>query len=103
MDEQCIADIAACIVGGEMIERSKDALDEIYKPGSTESERVSNALEVYGSTKFSEEFKYCIDEIIKVCNGDRPEKLRDIVFERRTTNPFPSVFTLILISFHELL
>ena len=29
MDEQCIADIAACIIGGSLIERSKDALDKI--------------------------------------------------------------------------
>jgi hypothetical protein len=50
MDEQCIADIAACVVGGEPIERSKDALDEIYVPGSTEADRVLSALEVYGAS-----------------------------------------------------
>jgi hypothetical protein len=103
MDEQCIADIAACITGGEMIERAKDALDEIYKLGTAESERVSNALEVYGSEKFAEEFKFCIDEIIKVCNEGKPEKLRDVVFKKRTTNAFPSVFATLLIAFHELI
>ncbi len=103
MDEQCIADIAACIIGGDMIERSKDALDKIYKPEAPESDRVSNALEVYGSAKFAEEFKYCVDEIIKVCNEDRAEKLRDIIFKRRTTNAFPSVFASLLIAFHELI
>ncbi|BAU42819.1 DUF262 domain-containing protein [Leptolyngbya sp. O-77] len=103
MDEQCIADIAVCITSGQMIERSKDALDAIYRLGSPESERVSNALEVYGSEKFTEEFKFCIDEIIKVCNEGKPEKLRDIVFKKRTTNAFPSVFASILIAFHELI
>jgi hypothetical protein len=103
MDEQCIADVCACIVGGDLIERSKDALDEIYTPGSSEAERISDALEIYGSKKFSEEFKYCIDEIIKICNENNSEKLRDIVFKKRTTNAFPSVFAILLIAFHELI
>jgi hypothetical protein len=103
MDEQCIADIAVCIVGGQMIERSKDALDKIYEVGEPEAERVSAAIEVYGSTKFAQEFKYCVDEIIKVCREGKPEKLRNIVFKATTTNPFPSVFATLLIAFHELI
>lgn len=104
MDEQCIADIAACVVGGQLIERSKEALDEIYSVGSATSDRISNALEVYGSKKFSEEFKYCFDEIIKVCTASaKREKLRDIIFAKNTTNAFPSVFAVLLIAFHELI
>ncbi len=103
IDEQCIADIAACIVGGQPIERSKDALDDIYDKRSSESERISSALEVYGSSPFSDEFKFCVDEIINVCNHGKSEKLRDILFARKTTNAFPSVFAVIAIAFHELL
>jgi hypothetical protein len=103
MDEQCIADIAACIVGGQMIERSKDALDKIYQLENSAAEQISNALKIYGDTKFAEEFKYCVDEIIKVCNEDVPEKLRNIIFKTNTTNPFPSVFAILLIAFHELI
>lgn len=103
MDEQCIADIAACIVGDKLIERAKDALDEIYRQGTSESDRVLNALEVYGSSKFSDEFKYCIDEILKVGLSGKPEKLRDIVFKKKTTNAFPSVFAILIIAFHELI
>ncbi|MDY6939066.1 MAG: DUF262 domain-containing protein [Cyanobacteriota bacterium] len=102
MDEQCIADIAACIVGGELIERSKDALDKVYTLKSSESERISNALDVYGSTKLAEEFKYCIDEIIKICSEGKSEKLRTIVFKKKTTNAFPSVFAVLFIAVHEL-
>lgn len=103
MDEQCIADIAACIVGGQLIERSKEALDDIFTAGNGESDRISNALNFYGSEKFSEEFKYCFDEILKICKADgKAEKLRDIVFTKKTTNPFPSVFAILLISVHEL-
>jgi hypothetical protein len=46
---------------------------------------------------------YCIDEILKVCASEKPEKLRDIVFKKRTTNSFPSVFAVLIVAFHELI
>lgn len=103
MDEQSVADIFACIVGGSIIERSKDALDDIYMSGSLESERIANALKVYGANKFAEEFKFCVDEILKVCSQQQPEKLREIVFGKKTTNAFPSVFATLLIAVHEII
>ncbi|GER17414.1 GmrSD restriction endonuclease domain-containing protein [Variovorax boronicumulans] len=102
MDEQCIADIAACIVGGEIIERSKDALDAIYFLSSPESERIENALEVYGKEKFSEEFKYCVDVLLTMCNSGSPTKLREIIY-KKNTNPFPAVFAVLLVAFHEVM
>lgn len=102
LDEQCIADILACIVGGQLIERAKDALDEIYEKGSAESERVLDALEVYGSDKVSDELKFCVAELLKVCDAGTPVKLRDLIFAKTNTNAFPSVFAVILIAFHEL-
>lgn len=62
MDEQCIADIAACIVGGKLIDRSKDALDQIYNNEDEEYSRISSAINVYGEGKFAEEFKFCIQK-----------------------------------------
>ncbi|MCL1552922.1 GmrSD restriction endonuclease domain-containing protein [Xanthomonas nasturtii] len=103
MDEQCIADIAACIVGGRPIERSKEALDEIYTNGSAESIRIQNALDVYGVERFSEEFKFCLDEILKVCSEGRDQKLREIIFKDRNTNSFPAIFAILLIAFHEMI
>ncbi len=103
MDEQCIADIAACLVGGQLIERSKDALDSIYDCNTEESERINNALEIYGAEKFSEEFKYCLDQILEICNARTPAKLRDVIFPKGSTNAFPAVFAIIVIAFHELI
>jgi hypothetical protein len=103
MDEQCIADIAACIIQGDLIERSKDALDEIYDSGTAASKSIGNALDAYGAEKFAAEFKFCIDELLKCCNDGGEEKLRGIIFSRRTTNPFPSVFAIIAIALHELI
>lgn len=103
MDEQCIADIAACVIGGSLITRSKDALDQIYTKGNAEYDRILNSVEVYGESKFSEEFNFCIDGLKSVASATTEEKLRDIVFKRRSTNPFPAVFAALHIAFHELL
>lgn len=102
MDEQCLADIIACISSGTMIERSKDALDELYTRTSPASEQMLNALEIYGRTRVRDEIKFCIDEILKICSDGRDERLRTIVFKNNTTNPFPSMFAVILIAIHDL-
>lgn len=101
MDEQCIADIIAAIVGGELIARSKDALDNIYVDDSTQSKKVLDGLNVYGSDRITEEFKYCIAEIEKVSQSGSGGKLREIIFEKRTTNAFPSIFSALFIAFYE--
>ncbi len=105
MDEQCIADIAACIVAGQLIERSKVELDQVYDPGSQLSTSVLTGLEVYGAQKFSEEFKYCVDEVLRVCQpgAGAGVRLRALLFKTTNTNGFPSVFATVLIAFHELI
>jgi hypothetical protein len=102
MDEQCVADIAASIVTGEMVDRSKDYLDRVYDRDSDTSGRIISALEVYGSDKVANEIKFCIEQISLVCAAGSPIKLRDIVFSKRNTNGFPSVFVVILMAFHAL-
>lgn len=103
MDEQCIADVAACIVGGSLIDRSKVVLDEIYSEDSPEETRIRGALTVYDASKFEDEFKYCIGEILKVCAEGGLVKLRELIFRTNQTNAFPSVFAVILLAFHELI
>jgi hypothetical protein len=105
MDEQCIADIAACVVSGQIIERSKDDLDDAYNPESELSKSILTGLEVYGAQKFGEEFKYCVDEILRVCPSGSGGgiRLRGLLFKKATTNAFPSVFAIVLLAFHELI
>lgn len=103
MDEQCIADIAACIVGGSLIERSKKALDEVYTVGSEASKRTSLSLDAYGADRFSDEIKFCIDEILKIVSASGQKKLRGLIFKQHTTNAFPAVFAVIVIAVHRIL
>lgn len=101
MDEQCIADITASIILGSIIERSRDKLDELYSKDGDSSIQALSALKVYGKEKLCSEFYYCIEQIEKVCSIGTEDKLRNIIFEDRTTNAFPAVFALIFIAFHE--
>ncbi|MBF9073168.1 GmrSD restriction endonuclease domain-containing protein [Streptacidiphilus fuscans] len=103
MDEQCIADIAASVVGGSIVERSKTILDRIYQPGESENERITRCLDGYGAERFAAEFKFCLQEIEVVCGDESIQKLRSILFSKTNTNPFPAVFAILCIAFHEML
>ncbi|MWC00018.1 GmrSD restriction endonuclease domain-containing protein [Agromyces seonyuensis] len=103
MDEQCIADILACVAGGKLIPRSKEALDAVYQSGDPENARLTAALETYGTDAISDEIKYCIDEILKVTHAGTHKKLRSIVFSKKTNNAFAALFATIVIAFHEVL
>lgn len=103
MDEQCLADIAASIIGGKLIDRSKDALDSVYQSDTVDNKRVVEALGVYGDERFRKELKYCIDELLSVCKTGTPKKLRTIIFTKPSTNPFPAVFAILMIALHEAL
>ncbi|UYF96572.1 DUF262 domain-containing protein [Rhodococcus aetherivorans] len=102
-DEQCLSDIAACIVGGQLIRRSKDALDEIYNQGSPENNRMREALAFYGAEKFSEELHYCVEEIQKCCEAEGYTRMRNLLFETPSNNSFSAVFAAIVIAFHRVL
>ena len=102
LDEQCVADITACIVSADPIDRSKEALDLIYESGSEESKRIEAALGAYGQERLSDEFKYCIDEIGKVSDSSG-QKMRSLIFSKKTTNAYPSVFAVIFLAFHDII
>jgi hypothetical protein len=102
LDEQCLADIAASIVGGTIIPRSKEALDEIYRDDSNEGRRLDAALAGYGAEKFAVELKYIVDEIRTLCEVSPQIKLRSLLFGQ-STNSFPALFAVLVIALHELL
>lgn len=103
MDEQCIADVAASVITGSLIARSKDALDEVYRDGSEAGRALESALAGYGSDKFTAEFKYIVDQVRLICTENGVSiKLRNLLFARSSTNPYPAVFAVLAIALHEL-
>lgn len=103
MDEQCIADIAACIIGGQLIDRSRSALDAVYDDVGDELARIQVALEVYGKDKFQEEFRYIIQEIERIVEESEHNRLNEILFRGSNNNAYPAVFAAIFIALHELI
>jgi hypothetical protein len=103
LDEQVIADVAACIISEKPVERSKDTLDGIYDPAEPESAKIASVFSAYGADKLRTEIKYCVETIDTIALSGGPNRtLRSIVFETRTTNPFPTVFSTIFLAIHEL-
>lgn len=103
MDEQVVADIFACVVGGQLIDRSKSALDSIYEPGAAENERIAAALDTYGSQKVSDEVKYCISELLLACSEGEESLLKNILFPKPNNNAFPAVFAGLILALHEII
>src|SRR5271165_2765078 len=99
LDEQVIADVASCIISGKPIERSKDTLDAIYELTNPESTKIAANFAAYGADRLRTEIKYCIETIDTIVS---PHRLRSIVFKTRTTNPFPTVFSTIMLAMHDL-
>ncbi|MBL4731668.1 MAG: DUF262 domain-containing protein [Rhizobiaceae bacterium] len=101
LDEQVIADLIACVVGPELITRSKVTLDELYNSNSKTSSDLASQLEVYGPEKMEDEFKYVLAEIIKMCGSGGEGKLKEILFNKPNSNSFPSIFSFIFLALHE--
>lgn len=102
-DEELVADICACLVLKDYIPREKIVRDRLYDFQAAEFSEINSALQVYTPKKLHDEFVYCTSLIDDVCNRYAAQKLRDIIFKKKTTNPFPSVFASIFLAFHELI
>ncbi|MGQ3282240.1 DUF262 domain-containing protein [Bosea sp. (in: a-proteobacteria)] len=102
LDEQLIADISACILGDDLIERSKEALDDLYNLNSPQSSVINSRLNSYDSTKLAAEIKYCLEVIDKIVASGDAGNLRNLIFDTKTTNSFPTVFSAIFIAVHEI-
>jgi hypothetical protein len=88
------------LVAGEILQRSKAKLDDIYDSQNPESDRILTAFNLYGEERVSQEIKYCIEQIDRVCQGST---LRRILFGTNQANAFPSLFAVIFFAFHEML
>nr|WP_295237889.1 DUF262 domain-containing protein [uncultured Brevundimonas sp.] len=102
VDEQVVADLAACVLNGEPIERSKETLDQIYQEGGEVSAKMNAALSHYGAERLGAELKFCIELIDKITAAGGGRTLRDLVFPNKTSNSFPTVFSAILLAVHDI-
>jgi len=102
LDEQALADLVACVLSDKLVERSKDALDDLYNQSSPESASITSRLRAYPPEKLASEVKYCIEIVDKIANH-HSAALRNLVFDQsRSTNSFPTVFSVIFMAIYEL-
>ncbi|SEP45171.1 Protein of unknown function DUF262 [Methylobacterium sp. ap11] len=68
LDEQTVADIVACVLNKEPIQRSKAALNKIYDPGQKDYEKFEHSLNKYGEDDFKRDFLTVFDHIRLTCD-----------------------------------
>ncbi len=104
LDEQVIADVLACILSGEPIQRSRASLDKIYTPGSKEFDRIESSLSRYGEDDLKRDFLTVFDRIRLVCERI-PEgaKLQGLVAQGAHHNEISTIFAAIFLAFYELM
>ncbi len=101
LDEQLISDIALCIVS-ELIERSRDVLDEAFNPTSEPGKEAEANLTAYGTERLGEEIKYCIETIEKIVHECNDVTLNKLIFQNPNNNSFATVFSSIFLAIHEI-
>jgi hypothetical protein len=77
-DEQCIADTVACMIGQDLIDRSKAAINAVYDFANSEYTRIDTAVDLYSAENAAEEFKFVLGEFGKICAEGGVTKLRDL-------------------------
>jgi hypothetical protein len=92
-DEELISDIWASIALGSPIARSKDLLDALYDPKSSDHEQLTRALLSYGNDRLYEEVKVTFSVIRETVEAysDQPNALRSVV-NPKSTNPIKTAF-----------
>jgi hypothetical protein len=101
-DEEILADIAASILFGEPIARSRELLDELYTPETDWFKKIENALAVYSAERLLEEIKNTFSvlrETIEACSSER-NKLRAVV-NPGSANPIKAAFYAIFMTFFD--
>lgn len=102
MDEQLVADIVGSILTEEMLDRSRQTLDQIYQSQSTERANMDEKLRGYGAERLRNEIKHTLDIMDSVCRSPRQEKLRNLLGVR-TSNFISNAFSVVVVAFHRCL
>jgi len=103
-DEEMVADLAASILLGSPIARSRELLDELYDPESDLFKAAENALTVYSPSRLINEMKVTFSVLRETIEAFSPEQntLRTVV-NPGSANPIKAAFFAIFMAFFDLL
>lgn len=102
-DEEMIADIAASIITGEPLAKSKELLDQIYDESHSEYSKIRVALTTYGEERLQEEIKVTfsvLNEIIE--NVDSGHNALRRAINQSSQNPIKASFYSLFMAIHNL-
>lgn len=102
-DEEMIADIAASIISGTPIAKSKDLLNKIYDEEASEYADIRAALATYGEERLQEEIKVTfsvLNEVIE--NFDSGDATLRKAISGNSQNPIKAAFYSLFMAMHDL-
>lgn len=103
LDEQIIADILACILNREPLQRSRATLDRIYDQNSKEAKRFDGLLSSYGEDDLRKHFMTVFDRLRLVCERIQNGNFQTLISQGRHNNEVSTIFAAIFLAFYELL
>jgi hypothetical protein len=92
LDEQTIADVLACILNREPIQRSRLALDRIYMPGTRDFIKFESLLSSYGEDDLRRDFLTAFDRIQLVCDHNNNGSLQSLISKGEHHNEVSTIF-----------
>lgn len=103
LDEQTVADIVACILSPEPIQRSKAALDKIYSPDTKESRRFEDLLAKYGEEDLKRDFLVVFDNIRMTSDHIKAGTLQSVISKGRHHNEISTIFAALYMAYFYLI
>lgn len=103
MDEQTVADIIACVLNKNPIQRSKAALNKIYDSSQKDYEKFESLLGKYGEDDFRRDFLSVFDNIRLTCDHIETGNLQTVISKGAHHNEISTIFTALFMAYFELI
>lgn len=101
LDEQMVADIVACVLNKEPIQRSRAALDRIYDPISKEYAKFEASLATYGEDDLKRDFLAVFDRVQITCDKIENRTLQELISGGAHHNEVSTIFAALFLAFYE--
>ena len=102
LDEQTIADILACILNKEPVQRSRLSLDRIYQIGSKDYLKFEGLLSSYGEDDLRRDFLTVFDRIQVACDRIEGGNLQSLISKGDHHNEVSTIFAALFLAIYEL-
>ncbi|MDR3473784.1 MAG: DUF262 domain-containing protein [Devosia sp.] len=103
LDEQAVADICACILNIEPIQRSKAAFNNIYDSKRKEYGQFESLLSAYGEDDLKRDFLTVFDRLQLTCDHITDGNLQSVIAHGDHHNEVSTIFAAVFMAYFELI